>query len=58
MEGAFEDFSVGDKDIAIVGSSEGLSEGSFDGVDDVAKLGYPVGEVEECTDGRDEGERG
>jgi hypothetical protein len=49
---------VGDKDFAIVGSSEGMSEGSLDGVNDVTKLGCPVGDVEECIDGGTEGVMG
>jgi hypothetical protein len=45
---------VGESVIAIVGSNEEKSEGSLDGVNDVAKLGCSVGEVEDCIDGRDE----
>ena len=53
-EGTLDDFSVGDKDTAIVGSSEGISEGTLDGVNDVTTLG----DVEDFTDGRAEEEMG
>ena len=45
---------MGESVIAIVGSNEGISEGSLDGVNDVAKLGSSVGDVEDCIDGRAE----
>jgi hypothetical protein len=58
MEGTLDDFSVGEKVVAIVGSSEGVSEGSWDGTDDVAMLGCSVGDVETWIGGIGDGESG
>jgi hypothetical protein len=57
-EGTLDDFSLGENVVAIVGSSEGISEGSWDGIDDVTMLGCSVGDFEECIDGKAEGEMG